>query len=311
MRVAPPAYRLDYHPLLIEEAVLIAVSGHPEEVHFRGERDRLYEMPQGQERECAFHDLHQNWFDRLGLSRPLREAFATWLILMESTSRVVLVKSRSKKDEGAELYQATEKSPGIERERRTILIRLRPEMLARPDDLLPFLRHELLHIVDLLDPGFGYRPFSDGPLPSIADWSQRERYHLLWDITIDGRLNRMGLLEPSARVSDLVAFQRVFSVPAPELEASFSLFFDREGHTHDDLVSFSRFPERGLAGEDSESIGRGRCSLCQFPFEDLPAASGEPPPRVIEIIRALYPSWRPGEPVCPHCIDLLTSQDID
>ncbi|MFO0983333.1 MAG: hypothetical protein U1E76_16630 [Planctomycetota bacterium] len=58
--------------------------------------------------------------------------------------------------EGADLLVAT----GADRAaaKRSVLIRLRAATLVEQPCLLPFLRHELYHIADMLDPGFGYDP---------------------------------------------------------------------------------------------------------------------------------------------------------
>jgi len=59
-------------------------------------------------REKAFQNLHEKWFQRLGLVNPLRQVLTLWPILTEATSRCLLIKSRSKKTLGAELYLAPE-----------------------------------------------------------------------------------------------------------------------------------------------------------------------------------------------------------
>ena len=59
--------------------------------------------------------------------------------------------------------------------------------------LRDYVRHEFTHLSDMLDPAFGYAPTLD--LPGLNGAQQRlarERYRLLWDITIDGRLTAAG-----------------------------------------------------------------------------------------------------------------------
>jgi hypothetical protein len=78
----------------------------------------------------------------------------------------------------------------------------RAELAGRVVQVRVLLRHELMHVADMLDPAFGYErslPTSDdGP---SADNIVRDRYRVLWDVTIDGRLARAGLAHPDARAA--------------------------------------------------------------------------------------------------------------
>src|SRR6266508_3671032 len=69
---------LAYAPDLLEEAVLTAerTMSTVGRWEFRRERDRLYELPDHDQREERFRSLHLRWFVRLGLHRVVEQAIA-------------------------------------------------------------------------------------------------------------------------------------------------------------------------------------------------------------------------------------------
>ncbi|HBA38562.1 MAG TPA: hypothetical protein DCZ05_02105, partial [Deltaproteobacteria bacterium] len=160
-----------------------------------------------------------------------------------------------------------------DREQRTVSIFLLPESLLNPSVLLTFLRHELLHIADMLDPGFGYeRELPAAEAGPTHDRLHKERYRVLWDATIDGRMVRRGWADESVRANRLCDFRQAFSMLAEDIEDLFSRFFDREPHTHAELVAFV-FDPRAVVGTYEGYYPGARCPLCGFPtytFEPEP-----------------------------------------
>lgn len=303
------SYRIKYHPQLIEETVLRAISGHHKESLFRIERDRLYEWQDDETREEAFQELHHRWFECLGLGKPLHEVLEFWPILKESTYKCLLMKAHSTKDACAELYLAPKESGLSERERRTIVIQVTSELLGHSQQLLTFLRHEILHIVDMLDPKFGYKP--NFPKTNIGPTYERffqERYRILWDITIDGRLHHKGWLPQSVREKHLAIFKDIFAGPHKELEKLFTYFFDKEPHTHRELVSFIQSPEKWFDRFYPELSFKGQCSLCHFPTFHLIDSSANLYPSLINKIQEEHPDWHPKNPICRQCADLYESR---
>lgn len=298
------SYIVEFQPRLVEEAVLRAIAGHREESLFRKERDQLYECRDNDGREVAFQQLHQSWFNRLGLGNPLRQVFELWPILTTSTHRCLLIKGRSKKDIGAELYLAPHECDVSEHERRIIVIQLTPELLCQSQQLLDFLRHELLHIVDMLDPSFGYEP--DFPKTFVGpayDHFLQARYGVFWDITIDGRLYQNGWLPSSVREKHWTIFKHAFSGSEEKLEKTFSYFFDEGQHTHRELMAYAQHPEKWLSGTTAENSAKGRCALCHFPTFHL-INSNDLRVDLIAKIQAHYPAWNSQQPICQQCTDL-------
>ncbi|NIR71934.1 hypothetical protein GWO43_05880 [candidate division KSB1 bacterium] len=300
----PPFYDIEYQPRLVEEVVLRVIVGHAEEPAYRQERDALYSIQDQEEREEAFQVLNAKWYERLGLSEPLQQVLETWPILKSRTHTCVLVKARSKKDVGAELYVAATNGH-VDRESRSLVIQVTPELLAQSEPLLTFLRRELLHIVDMLDPEFGYQPTL--PISEMGPTHQRflqERYRVLWDIIVDGRLLRRGWLPASIRDQHRKRFLNTFAGPPRDLETVFVFFFEQWPHTHQELVSFCCAPETWFVSANPVSTSKGHCSLCNLPSFDLIGAKSILPRTLLAQIQDDNPHWQAEHPICRHCADL-------
>lgn len=241
------SYRIEYESALMEEAALLAVKDRPENVIFRRERDPIYEILDTDRRESRFRELHRKWFDFLALSRPILQALAERPVLSSATRGCFVARVARQKDESAELFVSPEAGNTPKTEQPSIGILLRPVSFLDGDVLLDLLRHEFLHIVDMLDPTFHYTPaFSLDEDALVPETAIQERYRALWDASIDGRLIREGLVTPSRRDRRLADFAKVFGTLGTQTEEAFSYLFDRSGHTHPQLVAFARAPRKML-----------------------------------------------------------------
>lgn len=305
-RTAP--YRFEYQSTLVEAAVLRAITHHPKEKEFWKERNQNYQYANEEERENALQKSHKRWFEILDLGRPLREVFKTWPLLATETKQCLLIKASSRYQEGAELY-VTPISPDVSpRERRSIVIQLTPEFFSQAQQLLTFLRRELLHIVDMLNPDFGYEPdFPKAPAGPTFNSIFQERYRILWDITIDGRLCQKNWLPLGDRDKHLSIFKRAFPLPENKAEELFSHFFAGTSHTHAELVSFAQKPHEWLNEAYSEPHSeKGVCSLCSFPSFDLITHPAEISSDLTVKIKKDFPNWEKTDPVCQQCIHLYS-----
>ena len=128
----------------------------------------------------------------------------------------------------------------------------------------------------------------------------RERYRVLWDATIDGRLCREGLLGAGARAVRLSEFARAFPMLRERTQAAFAPWFDGPRLTHAAIVAFIQEPlGPGTADE-------ARCPLCRLPtcvLERGPAGLDRDVWRAIE---RDHPGWpvrplRRGLRMNDHC----------
>jgi len=291
--------RVEYEPRLVEEAVLRAAAGRPEEGEFRQARDRLYELEDPDQREAAFLALHGQWFERLGLCRPVEEALGERPLLVAQVRRCAVVRARNKKEEGAELFVSPDPALG-----RALGLQLRPESFLAPAPLLGLLRHELLHIADMLEPDFGYEPELRIPEDGMARRLVQERYRVLWDTAIDGRLTREGRAPTRVRQRRLLDFARAFPMLGPE---HFAPFFDGDHPSHPALLACARDPVQalGLSG-----VADRRCPLCRFPSYSFEPDPGRLAPALVARIQARFPAWQPAQGLCRQCADLYRGHAV-
>ena len=300
---------LPFDARIIEEAVLLAIAGRPEEGRFRRLRDRIYESEDLEEREKQFQEFHADWFLHLRLDFPLRTALQEYPSLQEKTRLCAVIPAASPQDEGADLYGAATSPSGADDAKPAIAIKLRPKTLINTSTLLPFLRHELMHIADMLDPRFGYEPFlPQSGFSSSHDNLVRERYRVLWDTWIDGRLQRRGLASPISRHKRWTQFLETFSFLGPAAQETFTKLYESDVQTHRDLIELAQSPEATLQLRQDDAIPRARrCPLCCFPAYQF-AGGGELPAGALGQIRADYPNWRVEEGLCIQCADLYRAR---
>ncbi len=301
---------IEYEPRLVEEALLLALQGAGEGRAFRRERDRLYEVADPEARDAGFCAFHAAWFERLGLGSRIALALEECPSIAASTSRCLIAHASSGRDEGAELFVSAE-SGADGALRRAVVIRLRPETLVLPDRLRLLLRHELFHIADMLDPRFGYTPRL--PLTDAGPSHERilrERYRVLWDAYIDGRLSRLGWVPAEIRADRLSDFARAFPMLGERTEEVFDHFFGAASLSHGELLAFAVDPENVLGRSSGRRRPGGSCPLCRFPthvFEPEPDRLSE---AVRGQIRSDFPEWDPAAGLCLQCADLYRSRSL-
>jgi len=191
------------------------------------------------------------------------------------------------------------------------VIRLTPELLIQPQNLLPFLRHELMHIVDMLDPDFGYKPeLPKSDIGATYDRLLRERYRVLWDTTIDGRLVQKSWLNPEVKSRHWLNFKQAFSGPEADLENIFSFFFNNQRPNHAELVSFAQSSESWFINTLPDPHPKGLCSVCQFPSFHLEKTITKLSPQTIIRIQDDIPGWQPEQLICQQCADVYESKNL-
>ena len=296
---------LEYDPRLVEEAVLLSLEGHPEETQFRRERDRVYELASEDEREARFSQLHGQWFVQLQLGRPIVEALEEQPGLIQQARRCAVLPAITAREEGADLHDWLGGGDG---QPTAILMKLKPRRLLNPAQLRGWLRHELMHIADMLDPNFGYErliPSSDLG-PAYANLL-RDRYRVLWDTWIDGRLHRRGWLPVEVREKRLAEFVSTFAMMGQEAEEKFQQLFESDTQTHRGLMALAQSPAEHAAATPGSAPHSQICPLCRFPTFQLvrgTAGLGELSQDVLDEIAADFPHWQPGEGLCGQCAEL-------
>lgn len=260
-----------------------------------------YELPERGERELAFFEAHWRLFSELGWDRILSEALARHPRISDKVPEGLVLKAASAHEENAQLFAR-------DGAYRLVAIRLRPARFSDPERLDVFCRHELRHIDDLLDPDFGYRhddPAEEGG--AVETQLARERYRVLWSISVDGRAERAGETPLLERRQWEETFRRLFPfLPAQAAEERFASLWERSRPPHAQLLRMSRNPRAAMmAGQQLQPRQGLLCPLCRFPshaWADPRELTGDARGR----ISAEFPSWHPDEGICGRCAEVYS-----
>lgn len=293
--------QLRYDEDFIEATAFLCTSGQRKSVpslqiaRFHREREKLYAILDPDERNTAFFHLHLEWFREWGLEKLITDLLKEFPLLPEKLSVLAVRKTRNKNDDGAELYVN-------DTGQRSAILALRPESFARDAALRDYVRHEFTHLSDMLDPAFGYAPTLD--LPGLNGAQQRlarERYRLLWDITIDGRLAATGHTPMQPREQHAAAFTRGYSFwPADRQAETFESLWHNAAPRHADFLALIADP-RGLREAHRPALG-GACPLCDFPTFTW-ADSESLRPEIAARVVAEFPAWSPEQGLCGRCLE--------
>jgi hypothetical protein len=262
---------------------------------FHRERERLYAVLDPAERNAAFFRLHLEWFREWGLEQALLGVLREFALLPEALTALAVRKARLKSDEGAELYVSSENG-------RVGVLAMRVERFHDRIELARFLRHELTHLQDMIDPSFGYSP--DWQLPGQNAAQQRlmrERYRLLWDITVDGRLARAPEAELEIGQRHRNAFDRAFGFwPEARRNESFERLWNESRPRHAELMAMASDP-REIKTHPEIRPG-APCPLCGFStFTWAEPGACE---KATAKIRAEFPQWTPDQGACRRCVEV-------
>jgi hypothetical protein len=321
---------------------------------FHAESDPLYRIADLGQRAAQFRSLFARWFRRGQFDVPFADALAELPDVAAQVARTTVTGATSRADERADLAagaagklvevrstQTRSVSEGgaaqgtstndsqaaradasglcVTRPRVAhywLGISIQPSRLLDRPVLRRWLRHELWHVRDMLDPAFEYRREDltpdTGPGERLPQRVVQDRYSLLWSLSIDARIERAGSLPLNSRDERLARLAGAFpGLTAPQYSAVLETIGDKRCLRHPDLLELARWP-RKLIGENADAasldqpIRGSACPLCHFPtfaWADLhrPAAQ-----QIIGLIQQAYPSWTPGLGICHTCFDLFS-----
>ena len=296
-----------YDEDLVEAAAFVCTSGKRRGIaplqirRFHHEREKLYSVLDPEERNSAFFRLHLEWFREWELEKLLMGVLNSFGLFDEQLEVMAFRKARTKSDEGAELYVN-------DHQQRHGVVALRPERFERDENLVPFLNHELQHLSDMVDPSFGYS--RDIFQPGWTVSQQRliaERYRLLWDVAIDGRLTANGH-ETTDEQQRWTEFNRAFSFLTDEKRAStFRALWTNPDPTHGGLMELASNP-RGLTASPEQTSG-APCPLCGFTtfhWGKLQMVSAD----ILRRIETEFPLWTPDQGACSRCCEVYKSASV-
>lgn len=307
-------FPVEFDGRLVEDAVELALQGQLNATYWRV-REKIYNLEGGEERDRAFGLLSREEFETRALDEPIYRALDELPLLAANAEQCRVMKARSSKDEGAELFVAPARDDGATESGagalRSVVLRVTPQAFSRPEGLLELLRHEFFHIADMLDPAFGYDPRP----PAVEGDPARlkltlNRYRVLWDTVIDGRLCRLGRGRAGARELRRREFVETFAMLGHGGEEAFTVWFDAREPVHDGLLRFACDPLAACGASAPAGGSVAICPLCRCPgVIDAPRARTLPKSAIDEILGE-FPRWRVADGACPQCVELYRTRPM-
>ena len=301
-----------YDPYMVEEIVFsklreIEGPGNMELYEqYHNLSDRIYEFDDEDERSDGFVELNKEFFNTLGFSEVVRGVVNEFPEFHEKIEEIHIRKPTTMIEVGSDLVD----------ERRKAVIRLFPEQFMDITHLRKFIRHELMHVVDMLGEKFGYKEGKLARLP-VEETIVREKYKLFWDIFIDSRLEKRGKETVRSKDERFGEFEKLYArLPADGKKAVFEGLWKEENLTHDKAVELAKdftklvavyggTLQEGVKGAKKVLIPGSPCPLCSFPtFNWLDTASLDE--QIIRLIKADFPDWQIDDGICDRCAECYT-----
>jgi hypothetical protein len=293
------------------------VSQHVEQKLRRGERDFVmwysrerdvaYEAP-GEARLRRLDALNSRVARKLGLTDRLERVLDEFESVVALAQRIAIVPPPPREEETIELR----KTPG--QERGTLLVVTKPDRWMRDaaeDDrasaggLVAFLRHDLTHLEDALDPAFG--PGPDSASSGAATQGARDmwwiRRRALWCALVDRRLEALGQVPLLTAQERATSLERAFpGVASDEITRALEVLAADGRPTGRSLARVSG--ELGVLAKAAS--GRqafpGRCPLCGFPTVQWADVSALPDAVLAALARDAR-GWKPDDGLCGRCAE--------
>jgi len=302
-RDKPMAVDFRFDPAFIEETVFLALrqaeaaGDRRTAAAFQRERSAVYACEETAARDTRFQQLAARYFKLLGLAALFTGRLEDLPTLPGRVEAIVVRRVWSRKEERVELYTSTA---------TTLLIELQASRCLDRERLIAFLRHELMHVADMLDPAFAYDPHAAlGGACEVEDDLIRERFRVLWDLWTHGRMRRRGwptLRDDTARRQE--AGRAFASLDPARRTALVERVITRGQWTQRELLA--------LAADErlTKTLGQGgvRCPLCHFPTQDGVRDWSGARAGIADAIRADYPSWKASDGACGQCVELYRAR---
>ena len=318
---------VEYDQVLVEQATFLAVRQSADlEREFHRVIDPLYEMTDRkcgsadeESRQRAFAAVFRDYFAKLKLDRLIEGLLAERPLIQAHVGSCLVREAPRRKDESAELFVQETKSDTTP-PTRTLVIQACPQSLNRKCgsavDLEAFtlrMRRELLHVSDMLEPRFEYDRTAISGLPAQQNLV-RDRYAVLWDMYVEGRLIREGRSDDANAARLERGFRRVFSGHVTQFGCdAFQKVIEAEQLTHPTLIAWARDPG-GLFARGGERAacsvvsGGQRCPLCGFPTYDWYDFEEGADESVVEEIEKDHADWTTELGACRQCAEIFIAE---
>lgn len=321
-----PGYKIEYDPRLTEEVVSKKIKDLEQEGNmripdsFRAACDPIYDKYPIADRddidfEDAFRGIYLRFFKILGYEDIVQSALSEYPVIDEKVGEIIVKVCYAVEKEEANLAKRKIEDP--ERgELAVIILQITSPRFFEKEGLKIFLRHELMHVTDILDPVFCYDNNPLGVTPS-EECIIKNHYALIWDIYIDQRLVKSERVNPQIKDERRAEFDTTYrSIQEDDRISIFEGLWQIEGLTHPQILACAKNPTGLLeyrAALSPEQIARQKqdkkkkihlpgmlCPLCKFPthrWKEEESILKE----VIEKIKEDAPNWDPSDGICERC----------
>lgn len=311
---------IEYDQTLIEQATFLAARRDERlERELHQATDPLYEISDEEKRRRAFAPVFARFFSTLGLDRIVADLIAERPLITEHVGRGVVREAARAKLESAELF-VRRAGAGSSASRRTLVIQVCPQSLVESERFALRMRRELLHVSDMLDERFGYTRDTVAPgAPGARQSLLRDRYRVLWDIYVEGRLSREGLGDTSMAEGVRRSLLHVLAACDPRaVDGAFGKVFELPTLTHDDLLAWARdpallfpacvVPQASAGAAEHRQVNPGEpCPLCGFPTHDWFDFGADADCTVINAIQRNHAGWSSQDGVCRQCAEMCAA----
>ncbi len=230
----------------------------------------------------------------------------------ERINEVHVKRAINKVDEGSNVLNRISGRPMIE-------MRVLASRFCNPEEaqeLDAFLIQEFMHAKDMVDPEFDYEDAFIPGNPSVKNLITA-RFRLLWNIYVDARLARAGIISTMPREARYREFDNFYrKIPEKQRRGIFEGIWQTEKFTHEELLSMATDLESlmtkyvddvDISNEERDYIHLqgSPCPLCKFPtynwVDDPESICDE---MVIEAIQIDFPDWENKDGGCDRCIEV-------
>ena len=285
----------------VQEEAQVEANGEEEQADAEESQTAVTETDGEEEEEIEDDDEKEN-----EISYDLAREFE------ERIKEVTVKRAINKVDEGSNVLNRVSGNPLIE-------MRVLASRFSNPEEaqeLDAFLICEFMHAKDMVDPEFDYEDAFIPGNPSVKNLITA-RFRLLWNMYVDSRLGRMGvvsIIPKEGRYREFDNFYR--KVPEKQRKGIFEGLWKTEKLTHEELLSMatdldtlmSKYVDPGeMTDEDKDYIHLqgSPCPLCKFPtynwVDDPESICDE---MVIEAIQIDFPDWESRDGACDRCVEV-------
>ncbi len=285
----------------VQEEAQVEANGEEEQADAEESQTAVTETDGEEEEEIEDDDEKEN-----EISYDLAREFE------ERIKEVTVKRAINKVDEGSNVLNRVSGNPLIE-------MRVLASRFSNPEEaqeLDAFLICEFMHAKDMVDPEFDYEDAFIPGNPSVKNLITA-RFRLLWNMYVDSRLGRMGVVATIPKEGRYREFDNFYrKIPEKQRKGIFEGLWKTEKLTHEELLSMatdldtlmSKYVDPGeMTDEDKDYIHLqgSPCPLCKFPtynwVDDPESICDE---MVIEAIQIDFPDWESRDGACDRCVEV-------